>query len=147
MAESVSSYARASVHLDFEHDNSPSLYCPVTRQLLLPGFVYFGSTAPWDEIDYDGIETVMFVFVAGAPLYLSGLVEESIDARRVELRTELARAEQTLPHEGSSDLEIVARNLDLGPAALVLCVTWNGREDTGVVIGLDLAAPLASEGQ
>jgi hypothetical protein len=133
-----SPFARASVELNFDSENLPDLYCPVTRKLIMPGFVYYETTTSGDGIDYDAIETVMFVFVAGEPIYTSNLTDEAIVQKRSEMRTEGQIAED----DELDAFAAITEHLDLGPAPLVLNITWDGNRDSGVFIGLDLVAPI-----
>lgn len=138
MPNVLSSYARATVALNFENQTSPDLYCPVTRKLILPGFAYFGAAASGDEFDYDAIETVMFVLVAGEPHYLSAALGEAIEDKRRELE----KAGDIEDVDDLSDCDVIAEHLDLGPAALVLSVTWERDSNSVIIIGLDLGAPV-----
>jgi len=135
----LSFYERASVPLDFDSENSPDIYCPVTRKLILPGFVYFEPTSSGDEIDYDAIETVMFVFAAGDALYTSSITDEAIEQKRKELQA----AGQIEDADDLDDFDVISEHLNLGPTALVLNITWQGDRNSAVIIGLDLGAPLA----
>ncbi len=136
MAAQRSSFENSLIHVIFDGETSPDLYCPVTRKLIVPGTVNFEPTSSGDKINYADIETVMFVFLADEPVYVSENVEAAIDERRAALE----KAGDIEDADDLSEFDVVSEHLPLGPAAMIFKVVWDGSDDTAVIVGLDLAA-------